>query len=161
MESIEAYLPLGIVENLAMMPYGWLVVPFAIALLMAAAIISSLPGVVTPVSFLSGALLGFSGIVWAAIGAVIGSQLLFWASRYWLRDVMHRRFGKSIARHHHHLATRGPLYIAGLRLGGMPHVLLTASCAATPISGRAFAVASLLGLLPAITLGALAGHAIL
>lgn len=161
MDALESLLPFTLVESLAVMPYGWLVVPFAVAALMAFAIGSSLPGVVTPVSFLGGALLGFPAILFLALGAVLGSHLLFLASRYWLGDYMRRRFGERIEKHHHHIAARGPIYIAGLRLGGMPHVVLTASCAAAPISGTTFAAATLLGMLPAITLGALAGHAIL
>ncbi len=161
MEPVSSFLPLGAIESLAMMPHAGVIMPLAIAALMALAVASSLPGTLTPVAFLGGAMLGYPGIFFGALGAVIGSQILFVLSRYWLGAYMQRRFGARMDKYRDHLATRGPFYIAGLRLGGVPHVLLTATCAAAPISGRSFAAASLLGMLPAITLGALAGHALI
>ncbi len=160
MELISSLLPTEAFEGLSLMPYGWAIVPTAMALLMAAAIASSLPATITPVSILGGALLGYPNIVYASIGAVIGSQILFVLSRYWLGDYMHRRFGAKIDNYRDHLASKGPIYVAGLRFGGVPHVLLTASCAAAPISGTVFAAATLLGMMPGIVIGTLAGHAV-
>lgn len=160
MEPFASLLPTEAIEGLALLPYGWAILPLAIGLLMAAAIASSLPATVTPVAFLGGALLGYSNILYASIGALIGSQLLFVLSRYWLADYMRRRFGTRMDLYRDHLAARGPIYVAGLRFGGVPHVLLTASCAAAPISGPTFAAATLLGMMPGIVLGTLAGHAV-
>lgn len=160
MEPFASLLPTEAIEGLALLPYGWAIVPLAIAMLMAVAIASSLPATVTPVAVLGGALLGYSNIFYASIGAVIGSQLLFVLSRYWLGDYMRRRFGARIDEYHGHLATKGPIYVAGLRFGGVPHVLLTASAAAAPISGLTFALATLLGMMPGIVIGTLAGHAV-
>lgn len=162
MESgISSYLPLEAIESLNAMPFGWVIVPFAIAALMALVIMSSLPGTITPVSFLSGALLGFSGILVAALGALIGSQILFLLTRRYFGGYMQKRFGARIDSYKDHVTKRGPLYLVGARIGGVPHVLLTASCAATPITARTFGAAMLLGMLPAITLAALAGSAVL
>lgn len=160
MELFSSLLPTEAIEGLALLPYGWAIVPAAMALLMAAAIASSLPATVTPVSILGGALLGYPNILYASIGALIGSQFLFVLSRYWLGDYMRRRFGAKIDHYRDHLTSKGPIYVAGLRFGGVPHVLLTASCAAAPISGTVFAAATLLGMMPGIVIGTLAGHAV-
>ena len=56
-----------------------------------------------------------------------------------------------------HLERRGAAYVVGARLGGVPHVVVSAACAASPLTARQFLAASLLGMLPAITIATLAG----
>ncbi len=118
------------------------------------------PGVLVPLSFSSGALLGgWIGMLAVIAGAVLGSQLLFVAMRRWLAERVRRRWGARTARFDRLLAERGFVCLLGLRLVGAPHALVTASCALSPIRGRSFMLATLLGLLPAIALAALAGSA--
>jgi len=142
------------------MPLGDWAVPLLIALLTASIMTFSIPGALTPTAFLSGMLLGFGGILVVVLGAALGSHILFLTSRRWLSQPMRRRFGTRIDRVRGHLEKRGPIYIATARLSGVPHILITAGCAAAPISARTFATATLLGLLPAVTLAAMAGSAI-
>ncbi|KLI64952.1 VTT domain-containing protein [Aurantiacibacter marinus] len=160
MDSVIAqWLPLGLVEAVAAMPFGSVAVSALIALTTASIMAFSIPGALTPTAFLSGLLLGFGGILVVALGAVIGSHILFLASRRWFAAGMRRRFGTQLDEVGGHLERRGPIYVAGARLAGVPHVLIAAGCAATPITGRTFAFATLLGLLPAITLAVSAGSA--
>ncbi|WP_340588704.1 VTT domain-containing protein [Erythrobacter alti] len=157
---IASWLPLGFLEAVAAMPYGELAVPVVIAVLTASIMTFSIPGALTPTAFFSGMLMGFGGILVVALGAVIGSHILLLASRRWLSGSMQRRFGTRLDGVRDHLEKRGPIYVAGARLSGVPHVLITAGCAAAPISGRSFAGATLLGLMPAIVLAVGAGSAI-
>ncbi len=161
MDSVIAqWLPLGFVEAVAAMPFGGVAVAALIALITASIMTFSIPGALTPTAFLSGLLLGFGGILVVALGAMIGSHILFLASRRWLSGGMRRRFGARLDEVGGHLERRGPIYVAGARLTGVPHLLIAAGCAATPITGRTFASATLLGLLPAIILAVSAGSAI-
>ncbi|RJY09782.1 TVP38/TMEM64 family protein [Aurantiacibacter aquimixticola] len=158
--GIATWLPLGFVEALAATPHGGVLVPLAIGLLATSIVTFSVPGALTPTAFLSGLLMGFGGILVVVLGAALGSHILFLASRRWLSGFMRRRFGAKLDSVGDHLARRGPLYVAGARLTGVPHIVVTAGCAATPISARSFLTASLLGMLPAISLAAVAGSAI-
>ena len=157
---IASWLPLGFLEAIAATPYGGLAVPFLFALLTASIMTFSIPGALTPTAFFGGLLMGFGGILVVALGAVIGSHILFLASRRWLSGTMQRRFGTRLDGVRDHLEKRGPIYVAGARLSGVPHVLITAGCAATPITARSFAGASLAGMLPAIVLAVSAGSAL-
>ena len=119
------------------------------------------PGVLMPISFSSGALLGgWIGMMVVIAGAVLGSQVLFIATRRWLGHRVRGRWGKRLARIDRNIERRGFLYVLGLRLAGAPHLLVTASSALSAIPARNFVLATLLGLLPAITLAAMAGSAI-
>ena len=158
--ALPQWLPLGFVENVAVMPHGVLAVSVLIALITAAIMTFSIPGALAPTAFLSGLLLGFGGILVVALGAVVGSHILFMASRRWLAASLRRRFGKRLDEVGGHLERRGPIYIAIARFSGVPNIVVAAGSAAAPISARAFAGASLLGMLPAIILAGTAGSAI-
>ncbi|MFB0612816.1 VTT domain-containing protein [Aurantiacibacter poecillastricola] len=154
---LSSILPLALLESLATSPLGILAVPLLITVLTASLVALSLPGAVNTMSFVSGMMLGLGGILVVALGVLVGSHLLFLASRRWLSERLQRRFGARIASVQDHLGKRGPLYVVGARLGGIPHVVVTAGCAATPINARAFLGASLLGMLPCIAISAIAG----
>jgi uncharacterized membrane protein YdjX (TVP38/TMEM64 family) len=155
---------------------GWLFeqVPFAASLagselwlalalltLTTTLVATGVPGVLVPISFSSGALLGgWFGMLVVIAGAVLGSQLLFVATRRWLGGRVRRRWGERLERFDRDLEKRGFYYLFGLRLFGAPHVLVTASCALSAIRARSFVLATLLGFLPAITLAAMAGSAV-
>lgn len=155
---IADHLPLGFIEALAASPHALFAVPAAIALLTAGFVTFSVPGTIAPMSFLSGVLLGFGGILVVALGVLVGSHILFLASRRWLRDWIERRFGERLDTIREHLGRKGPLYVVGARLTGVPHIVVTAGCAATPMTARQFLAASMLGMLPAISLAAMAGN---
>ena len=154
---ISSVLPMALLDSLAAMPMGIFALPALIAAVTASLVAMSVPGAVNTMSFLSGLVLGIAGILVVALGCAIGSHLLFLASRRWLGERMRRRFGKRLDGVQDHLARRGPAYVVVARLTGIPSVIVTAGCAATPIKARAFLAASLLGMLPAISLSALAG----
>lgn len=148
---------MALLDSLAAMPMGIFALPALIAAVTASLVAMSVPGAVNTMSFLGGLVLGIAGILVVAFGCAIGSHLLFLASRRWLGERMRGRFGKRLDGVQDHLARRGPIYVVIARLTGIPHVIVTAGCAATPIKARAFLAASLLGMLPAICLSALAG----
>lgn len=159
MEHFSALLPLEMMLGLAAMPEAMFLVPLALVALTAMMVGFSIPGTLPSLSFLSGMLMGFGGIFVVALGALVGSHLLFLASRHFLRERMARRFGEQLAGVHEHLERKGPAYVACARLAGVPGLLVTSGCAAAPISARSFGTASLLGMMPAIVLAASAGSA--
>jgi uncharacterized membrane protein YdjX (TVP38/TMEM64 family) len=119
------------------------------------------PGVLVPISFSSGALLGgWEGMAVVGIGALLGSQVFFTVTRRWLGGRIRRRWDARLRRFDGEIARRGFFYLLGLRLLGVPHLALTAASALSPIRARSFALATLLGFLPAIGLAAMAGSAI-
>jgi uncharacterized membrane protein YdjX (TVP38/TMEM64 family) len=122
---------------------------------------SGVPGVLVPLSFSSGALLGgWLGMLVVIAGAVLGSHIFFVATRRWFAARVRRRWGARIERFDQHVSRRGFFYLLGLRLTGVPHVLVTAASALSVIRACSFALATLLGFLPAITLAAMAGSAV-
>jgi uncharacterized membrane protein YdjX (TVP38/TMEM64 family) len=119
------------------------------------------PGVLVPISFSSGALLGgWLGMACVIAGAVLGSQAFFAATRRWLAARMRRRWGERLRHFDEAISKRGFYYLLGLRLIGVPHLLVTAASAVSAIPARRFALATLLGFLPAIALAAMAGSAV-
>jgi uncharacterized membrane protein YdjX (TVP38/TMEM64 family) len=119
------------------------------------------PGVLVPMSFSSGALLGgWAGMLVVIAGAVLGSHVLFVVTRRWLSARVRKRWGKRLERFDGDMTRRGFYYLLGLRLAGAPHVLVTASSALSAIRTRSFIAATLLGFLPAIALAAMAGSAV-
>ena len=133
----------------------------ALLALTATLVAFGVPGVLMPISFSSGALLGgWFGMLVVIAGAMLGSQVLFVATRRWLADRLRRRWGDRLARLDSTIEKRGFYYLLGLRLIGAPHLLVTASSALSAVGARSFLLATLFGLLPAITLAAMAGSAV-
>ena len=156
-QGIASWLPAGLVEAFAASPYAMFAIPAAILLLSTSIVTFSIPGALTPTAFLSGLLMGFGGILVVLLGVLVGSHILFLASRRWLSEWMRRKFGKRLEGVQDHLSRKGAVYVVLARLGGVPHALVTGACAATPITSRQFLAASLLGMLPALSLAAMAG----
>lgn len=116
------------------------------------------PGVIVPLSFSSGALLGgWEAVLAVSAGALIGSQLLFLVARHLMADRVRRRLGPRVDHFERHFSRRGIIYVAGLRVAGAPHFLVTAASALTSLRATYFAAASLAGFLPAIIFTATAG----
>ena len=133
----------------------------AFVTLTAALVGSGVPGVIVPLSFSSGALLGgWIGMLVVVAGAVLGSHALFVVTRRWLGARMRKRWGERLERFDRAISRRGFVYLLGLRLTGVPHLLVTGASALSAIRPRSFALATLLGFLPAIALAAIAGSAV-
>ena len=158
--AASPWMPVAFIEGLSAMPGGGVLAAALIGLAAFSVMTFSIPGALTPTAFLSGLVMGVGGVFVVAAGAVLGSHLLFYASRRWLAVPMRKRFGARLDGIGRHLERRGPIYVASARLGGVPHALITAGAAAAPMNARSFAGATLLGMLPAITLAAMAGSAI-
>lgn len=126
--------------------------------LTAVLVAGGVPGVIMPLSFSSGALLGgWQGMLVVACGAVLGSQALFVLIRSRMQERVRKRWAARLAGFEKHLSERGFFYLVGLRLAGAPHFVVTAGAALTSLPARSFAGATLAGLLPVIALTAAAG----
>lgn len=158
--TAPSWLPLGFVETLAAMPYGAIAAPALIALLAFCIMAFSIPGGLTPTAFIAGLLFGMGGLAIVVTAAVAGSHVLFVITRLWLAERMRRRFGKRLDHMADHLSKRGPFYVAIARFGGVPHLLVTAGAAPTPITARTFAAANCIGMMPVLTAAALAGSGV-
>lgn len=144
----------------ALLASEWLL-GLALLVLTATLVAFGVPGVLVPISFSSGALLGgWLGMLVVVAGAVLGSHAFFVATRRWLAARVRRRWGARIEQYDQHVSKRGFVYLLGLRLAGVPHVLVTAASALSAIRAPSFALATLLGFLPAIALAAMAGSAV-
>ena len=127
----------------------------------AALIAFCVPGVLVPMAVGSGALLGaWEAAAAVALGAVAGSQLFFLITRHVAADRLRGRLGRRFEAFQRRFAAHGLAYVIGLRLVGTPHFLVTAGSALMPIRATSFAVATLLGFLPAIAIAAATGSAI-
>lgn len=129
--------------------------------LTAALVGSGTPGVILPLSFSSGALLGgWLGMAVVVAGAVLGSHALFVATRRWLAARVRRRWGERLEKLDRAISKRGFFYLLGLRLVGVPHLAVTGGSALSAIRAPSFALATMLGFLPSIALAAMAGSAV-
>lgn len=118
------------------------------------------PGILIPMALGSGALIGLEAGIAVTLGAVAGSQLLFAAARRLGRESVARRSGGRLLDFERRFASHGILYLILLRVIGTPHMLVTGASALMPIKASHFAVATLIGSLPAIALAAATGAAI-
>jgi uncharacterized membrane protein YdjX (TVP38/TMEM64 family) len=117
-----------------------------------------LPGLLMPIAASSGALLN----VWiataaVACGALAGSMVVFALTRYCLSDQVPCKIAGFLNRFEPWFNAGGAWFVLVLRLGGAPHALVSASSALTPIRASSFALATLVGMSPAILLAAAAG----
>lgn len=132
-----------------------------LAAITAALVGLGVPGMLIPLSFSSGALLGtWEGMAPVLAGALIGSHAVFVGTRKWFGPRVTRRWGERLRRFDAEIARRGLLYLVMLRLVGAPHLLVTAASALSPVRARGFVLATLLGFLPAIALASAAGSAV-
>ena len=149
------------VPFLAALAGSELLLGLALLALTAMLVALGVPGVLVPISFSSGALLGgWLGMLCVVLGAVLGSQVFFVATRRWLAARVRRRWGARLDPIDRAISKRGFYYLLGLRLTGVPHLLVSAASALSAIRARNFALATLLGFLPAIALSAMAGSAV-
>ena len=158
---MESWLPLEAFEALVALPFGegWLALAFFA--LTASVYASGVPGTLLPLSFSSGVLLGWlGGIIAVGAGAMLGSLILYRLLERGSQGTLLRRFGDKLKRLDNLAARGGILPIIGLRLAGVPHFAVTGLCALASVGVRRYALATLVGVLPAIVLSATAGAAI-
>lgn len=128
------------------------------ALLMAVGV----PGIIVPVSLTAGAMLDAEVAAAAvAAGGAFGSQALLLLTRRSLRERVRQRLGERLHRIEQAFARGGCWYVLGLRLAGVPNVMLTGACALLPMHGAKFALVSFAGFLPAAWLAASVGSAVI
>lgn len=159
--ALTDWLPLGAIDTLLAMPFGegWLALAFLA--LTASIYASGVPGALLPLSFSSGALLGWTlGLAAVGAGAMIGSLLLYRLLERSSHGALRRRYGDQLKRLDALAARGGVLPLIGLRLAGVPHLAVTAFCALASVGPRRYALATFVGVLPAIALSAIAGAAI-
>jgi uncharacterized membrane protein YdjX (TVP38/TMEM64 family) len=122
-------------------------------------ILLCVPGVLVPMAVSSGSLLGGWAVPVVALGALVGSQILFVGIRHVDGGRLRAKLGSRLVRFEQRIARHGLWYVVVLRLIGAPHFLVTASSALLPVRPSSFAIASLAGFLPIIALAAAAGSA--
>jgi uncharacterized membrane protein YdjX (TVP38/TMEM64 family) len=120
-----------------------------------------IPGVLVPMAVSSGSLIGGWAVPVVALGALVGSQILFVGIRRADAGRLRAKVGSRLARFEQRFARYGLWYVVVLRLIGAPHFLVTASSAMLPLRAGSFAIATLAGFLPVIALAAVAGSAFL
>jgi len=154
-------LPSGAFDALLAMPFGegWLAL--AIFALTASIYASGIPGTLIPISFSSGALLGWAlGLGAVAAGAIVGSLVLYRLLERGSRKTLRSKYAHHLERIDGWVARGGVLPLIGLRLAGAPHLAVTALCAVAAVGPRRYAIATALGVFPAIALTSIAGSAV-
>lgn len=122
----------------------------------ATALALCLPGAVLPMSLAAGALFGTAlGTLVALAAITLGDSLGFLTARYVLRDLLARRFRRSLERIRE---GEGAAYLVGLRLMAIvPYFVVNIAMALTRMPLRHFAPLSFLALVPATFLYVNAG----
>jgi uncharacterized membrane protein YdjX (TVP38/TMEM64 family) len=158
---LSDWLPMGAIDALLALPFGEGWAALAILALTASIYASGVPGTLLPLSFSSGALLGWTlGIAAVGAGVMIGSLALYRLLERGSRAALRERFSDRLKRLDEFAARGGILPIIGLRLVGVPHLAVTGLCALASVGPRRYALATFVGLFPAIAFAAIAGAAI-
>lgn len=119
------------------------------------------PGVLLPIAASSGALLdAVPAAATVTLGALMGSMIIFTTTRFFAADRIPARVEAILRRHEERFRSQGAWFVFVLRLVGAPHFLVSSGSAVMPIRGWSFALATLLGLFPAIMLAAIAGSSL-
>lgn len=158
--TLLGWLPLDAIERVLAAPLGELWVALAFFAITASAYATGLPGTLLPISFSSGALLGVPGTIAVAAGVVIGAQALYLMLERGSRSTLREKYGDHLSRLDGLVAKGGIIPLIGLRLAGLPHIAVTALCALAAVGPRRYALATAVGVLPAVTLSSIAGMAL-
>lgn len=119
------------------------------------------PGALLPIAASLGAMLdAWVAAAVVSFGALLGSMIIFATTRHFAGDHVPPRIASFIKRFEARFKARGAWFVLGLRLVGAPHFLVSSGSALMRIRTLPFAVATLLGLFPAIILAAIAGSSI-
>ena len=97
----------------------------------------------------AGAMFGWAmGLLLVSFASSLGALLAFWASRYLLRDVIEKRFGKLLQPINEGLAKDGTSYLLTLRLVPLfPFWLINLLMGLTTLGARRFYIVSQIGML--------------
>ena len=97
----------------------------------------------------AGAMFGWAmGLLLVSFASSLGALLAFWASRYLLRDVIEKRFGKLLQPINEGLAKDGTFYLLTLRLVPLfPFWLINLLMGLTKLGARRFYIVSQIGML--------------
>ena len=135
------------------MPFGEVWLAAAVLSLTASVYASGIPGALLPISFSSGALLGGAlGMAMVAAGALIGSLVLYAPFERGSQATLRHRYAERLKRLDNLASRGGILPIIGLRLVGVPHIAVTALCKLAGVGPGRYALATILGIFPAIAL---------
>lgn len=119
------------------------------------------PGLVIPLAASSGALLNsWWGAAPVALGSLVGSMVIFFTVRRFGRDRAPDRVTQFMSRRQLGAGAKGLLSVLLLRLVGAPHFLVSAGYALTPMGNRSFAIATALGMMPAIFMATALGSSL-
>lgn len=153
-----ALVPFDRLEAMLAMPFGEVWLAAAILGLTASIYASGIPGALLPISFSSGALLGGAlGMTTVAAGALVGALVLYSLLVRGSQATLRHKYGDRLKRLDKLASRGGILPIVGLRLAGVPHFAVTALCALAAVGPRRYALATIVGVFPAIALSATAG----
>lgn len=159
--NLSDWLPLEQLQSLLALPGSELLLVGVFFVATAVLVALCVPGVLIPMAVSSGAILGaWSAAAAVVLGAVAGSQLFFLAARHFVSDRLRARLGERLLSFERRFADHGIWYVIALRAVGAPHLLVAGGSALMPIRPSSFAIATLIGLLPAVALGAATGSAI-
>ena len=143
------------------LPFAEVWLAAAIVGVTASAFASGIPGTLLPISFSSGALLGgWLAILVVALGATVGSLVLYLLFERGSQAALLERYADRLARAEQFTSKAGILPIIGARIIGIPHVMITAFCALGSLGRSKYVFSTFIGLLPAIVVSATAGAAI-
>ncbi|MEY3942820.1 MAG: hypothetical protein RLZZ133_510, partial [Pseudomonadota bacterium] len=97
----------------------------------------------------AGAMFGWAmGLLLVSFASSLGALLAFWVSRYLLRDVIEKRFGKLLQPINERLAKDGTFYLLTLRLVPLfPFWLINLLMGLTTLGARRFYIVSQIGML--------------
>lgn len=109
----------------------------------------SLPGALYTTVY-AGAIFGvFKGTIIVAIAASVGATLTFLAARYWLRDLIQKRFADHLQPVNEGIERDGVFYLFGLRLLPIgPFFVINLLLGLTPIGIAEYIVVGFFGMLP-------------
>jgi uncharacterized membrane protein YdjX (TVP38/TMEM64 family) len=120
-----------------------------------------IPGFIMPIAASSGALLdSWWGAAPVVVGSLVGSLVIFHTTRRFGRDRIPERVATFMSKFEEQALSTGAWYVFMLRLIGTPHFLVSAGSALTPIKVRSFAIATVMGTLPAILMAAALGSSL-
>jgi uncharacterized membrane protein YdjX (TVP38/TMEM64 family) len=119
------------------------------------------PGFVIPLAASSGVLLNsWWGAAPVILGSVVGSIVIFFSVRRFGRERVPGKVVAFMTGLEPGEGLRGLLSVIVLRLIGAPHFLVSAGYALTPMGTRPFAIATALGMMPAILMAAAVGSSL-
>ncbi len=144
-------------HNFVQNNYGISVAIFIIVCALATALFIPVTIVATIASgFLFGAI---PGAAYAIIGVTIGSMILFFVIRWWLKKSIEQQYAQQLAKLNKELKAHGHYYLLSLQLFPLtPTFLINTLAGVTPISAWQFCWTTVVGILPGSLVYSIAGQ---